>query len=200
MKPKTPILVLLSLAILTSLSMVQAQNVLQPADGSAVAFEADIGVATVLNTTDTTKVSWISTNDAAASGGTVLYTTTTNTGPWGGGINGATGPQFGRPNSFVTYNINFSQAGTYYVYYRWRASAGVVAATGDNFQANSYFVPNGFGTFTTPGDTANYHTASANGVGAPGSTVYQWSTEATTYTVGAAGAQIFSIGEREEFR
>jgi hypothetical protein len=197
MKKVRLVLLAASVAVSSLPTAIPAQVILQPADGSTVAFEADIGLATLLNTTDATKVTWISTNDPSASGGTVLYCNTTNVPPYPNGINGAGGPQFGRPNSFVTYSINFSQAGTYTLYYRWRANAGVVAATGDNFQANSCFFPNVFGTFTTPGDVADYHTAAANGVGAPGSTAYQWTSEATTYTVGAPGVQILSIGDRE---
>ena len=145
--------------IVANTNPTRAGTILQPADGSAVAFEADIGLANIQNTADTTKVSWISTNDPTASGGTALYEYTTNTPPWEGGINGANGPQFGRPNSFVTYNINFSQAGTYYAYYRWRANPAVVAAVSDNSQGNSFFVANTFGTFTTPGVTSPFSVA-----------------------------------------
>jgi hypothetical protein len=191
------ILVAASLAALANINLARAQTILQPADGSAVAFEADIGTASIFNTADTTKASWISAADANASGGTALYANTTNVPPYANGINGAGGPQFGRPNSFITYNIQFSQPGTYYLYYRWRANPAVVAANSDNSQGNSAYLPSTFGSFVTPGSAANFFTAAANGVAAPASTSYQWTTEATTYTVAAAGAQVFTIGDRE---
>ena len=191
------VLLLSSLVVGWSLSPLQAQDILQPADGSAVAFKADIGLANLQNTSNSQLDSWVSLPDPAASGGTALYCNTSNAPPFASGINGAGGPQFGRPNSFITYNINFSQAGVYTLYYRWRANPAVVAANSDNSQANSMFLPNSFGSFTTAGDSSQFHTAGANGVAAPASTSYQWRSEGVTYGVPAPGVQIFTIAERE---
>lgn len=184
-------MILFAAALLVSarFTPVHAASVLQPADGSALAFDADIGIASITN--NTTRVYWSSTNDPAASGGTALHCVTTNFPP-------LSGAQAGRPNSFVTYSLKFSQAGTYYVYLRWRADAAVVTATGDNFQANSCFFPNTLGLTPTPGDASQMFTVSANGVGAPASASYQWTAaQATPYTVDAAGTQTFTIGDRE---
>ena len=180
-----------------ALPLAQAQNILQPSDGSAVAFKADLGLVTLQNSANPQLDFWVSLPDPSASGGTALYCNTSITPPFANGINGAGGPQSGRPNSFAVYNINFAQAGTYTLYYRWRANPAVVAANSDNSQANSAFLPNSFGVFTTPGDSSQFHTAGANGVAAPASTTYQWRSETSTYTVATPGVQAFTIAERE---
>ena len=195
---KTPLPLLCSLLLFSrAFDSAQAQNILQPADGSAVAFKADLGLAGLVNTPNSQLDAWVSIPDPSAAGGTALYCNTSNAPPFANGINGAGGPQFGRPNSFVTYTINFAQPGTYTVYYRWRANPAVVAANSDNSQANSAFFPNTFGAFTNAGDASPFHTAGANGVAAPASTAYQWRAEGTTYSVAAPGPQVFTLGERE---
>jgi hypothetical protein len=196
---KTKILVLVvALIAAAALHPAYAGDILQPADGSALAFEADIGVANIVNTNDTTKVFWSSIPDANASGGTALYANTSNNvPPFTGGINGSGGPQFNRPNSFVTYSLGFSQAGTYYVYYRWRADEAVVTANSDASQANSFWFGNAFGEFITPGDTTSFLTAAANGVSSPSSLAWQWQAETAPFTVDMPGTYVFTICDRE---
>ena len=181
------------LLCLIGASPARSASILQSADGT-IAFEADTGIANISNNTNYNY--WISTNDATAKGGTALYCATS--------VSVATANGH-RPSSFVTYNLNFNQAGTYYVYYRWRADAAVVAATGDNFQGNSCFFGQTFGTFTTPLDQSTLYRLYANQIGAPASEQYQWNsggqdagfTPPYPYTVAAPGPQVLSIGDRE---
>ncbi|MBE0540329.1 MAG: hypothetical protein IH623_02995 [Verrucomicrobia bacterium] len=170
-----------------SLTPVRAASILQPADGSAIGLEADNAIAIITN--NLTRIYWVSTNDATASGGTTLICAFTNT---------IAGSQAGRPNSFVTYPIRFSQAGVYYAYLRWRADAAVVTAAADNFLANSCFFPNALNLTPTPGDSSQMFTVSANGVGAPTSLNFQWTgAQGTTYIVDEPGELNFVIGDRE---
>jgi len=123
--------------------------VLQGASDSFVAFEADGAAGKIIAGTPE---SWVSTNDVAASGGTALYASGTN----------STGNS---PHSFAQYSIKFASPGTYYLYYRWKADAARTG--GDVFTANSAQIPNQFGAYSTPGDLTPFHVAASNGSQAP---------------------------------
>lgn len=162
-----------------------AATIIQGAGGAAIAFEAE-GNPTIIAGTPTT---WVTTNDAPASAGAALYidgTTATGTAPQG----------------FAQYQIKFAAAGTYAVYYRWKADPARTVA--DQFTANSFFVGGTFGSFLTPGTEGqvNFFRTSSNDINAPANGVYDWRTEATTYTVTAAEVAagvplILTIGTRE---
>ncbi|MCL4785541.1 MAG: hypothetical protein KJ070_01930 [Verrucomicrobia bacterium] len=179
----------LAVALFAAVSFIPARaaHIIQPTDGSAIGFEADIGIAVITN--ELSRIYWVSTNDAAASGGTTLIGAFTNT---------VAASQQGRPNSFATYPIRFNQAGDYRVYLRWRADPAVVALTGDNFLANSCYFPNVLDLAPTVGDFSQMYTVSANNVGAPTSLSFQWTAaQGAIYTVGEPGVYNFVIGDRE---
>ncbi|MGZ8939303.1 MAG: Ig-like domain-containing protein, partial [Limisphaerales bacterium] len=163
-------------------------TILQSAGSDSVSFEAETP-SPIINGSP---AFWVVTNDAAASGGKVLY------------INGTTDNALA-PHSFVQYQIKFATPGTYNLYYRWKADAARTVA--DQFTANSTLIPNTFGAFSTAGSAgaANYHTGISNGTQAPANNVFDWSREpdgTTTYTVSAADVAagvplVLSIGTRE---
>ena len=108
------------------------------------------------------------------------------------------------PHSFALYQIKFATAGTYNLYYRFKADAARTVA--DQFTANSCLIPNVLGTFTTAGSTGlpDFHTAASNGGQAPANNVFDWQREADTaaFTVTAADVAagvplVLTIGTRE---
>jgi hypothetical protein len=105
------------------------------------------------------------------------------------------------PHSFVQYNLHFSAAGTYYLYYRWKADEARTG--GDVFTANSSWLPVDFGDLRTPGDQLNFYTSDSNaGTQAPATNTLQWRREidGREYIVDPADvgvAQVFSVGTRE---
>jgi hypothetical protein len=153
-----------------------------------VAFEAE-SRGTIINGTP---AFWTTTNDATASGSASLY------------IGGTTDNALA-PHSFVQYQIKFTQAGTYNLYYRYKADPARTVA--DQFTANSTLIPNTFGAFSTAGaaGAADFHTSASNGSQAPANNVYDWQREAdgtTTFEVTAAQVAagvpiVFSVGTRE---
>jgi len=162
-----------------------ATVIVQGSGSSYVAFEGDTTGTIIAGTPE----SWVSTNEPTASAGTALYADGTN----------STGNS---PHSFAQYSVRFATAGTYYLYYRWRADPARTA--GDAFTANSFQVANTFGAFSTPGDLTPFHVAASNGGSAPTDNVFDWSREADTaiYTVtptdvSSATPLIFTIGTRE---
>jgi hypothetical protein len=165
----------------------KAATVLQGATSAYVAFEAE-GNPTITNGAPAI---WITTNDATASGNSVLY------------IAGTTDNALA-PHSFALYQIKFATAGTYHLYYRFKADAARTVA--DQFTGNSCLIPNLLGTFATAGATGlvDFHTAASNGGQAPANNVFDWQREADTaaYTVTAAEVAaglplVLSIGTRE---
>lgn len=172
-------------AALDAITQSDTTLVAQGAGDTHVAFEAE-GKGTIINATQTF---WHATNDVTASAGGALYI-------------GGTTANGTAPHSFVQYQIRFRTAGTYNLYYRWKADAARTVA--DQFTANSALFANTLGAFSTPADTANFHTSASNGTQAPGNNVYDWQREAdtATYTVTeaevAAGVPlILTIGTRE---
>ena len=126
---------------------------IQGSGGAAVSFEADTAATIIAGTPE----SWVSTNDASASGGTALYASGTN----------STGTS---PHSFAQYSIRFATSGTYYVYYRWKADSA--RNGGDIFTANSSQLPKQFGAYSTPADLAPFNVSSSNGSQGPTNSVY----------------------------
>jgi hypothetical protein len=163
-------------------------TILQPPGSAEVVFEAETP-SPIINGSP---AFWVVTNDVAASGGKVLY------------IDGTTDNALA-PHSFVQYHIKFATAGTYNLYYRWKADAARTVA--DQFTANSTLIPNTLGAFSTAGaaGAADFHTGASNGTQAPANNVFDWTREAdgtTTYTVTeeqvAAGVPlVLSVGTRE---
>src|SRR5207245_2954056 len=92
--------------LLMTVVVSRAATVVQSSGGSYIAFEAET-LASITNGPPTT---WVVTNDATASGSLAIYQD---------GVNGTT-----TSSSSVLYSIKFSQAGTYSIYYRWRADKG----------------------------------------------------------------------------
>jgi hypothetical protein len=175
----------LTSAQLDALVNTDTDQVIQDPGTTFTAFEADGVKATLIAGTPE---SWVSTNDATASGGTTLYASGTN----------STGTS---PHSFAQYSIKFAAQGSYFLYYRWRADP---ARTGnDAFTANSAQIANTFGAFSTPGDLTPFHVSASNPPSsAPTDNVYSWTREAdgTEYIVGAtevAGPVVFTLGTRE---
>jgi hypothetical protein len=106
------------------------------------------------------------------------------------------------PHSFAQYQIQFATEGTYSIYIRWLADPTL--SVGDNFTANSIWIANRFGAFSTPGAAAqtDYIRSAANDVNYPNNDHYIWTREtAVTYTVTAAeisgGPVTLTIGTRE---
>jgi hypothetical protein len=115
---------------------------------------------------------------------------------YAGGVN-STGNS---PHSFAQYSIRFATEGVYYLYYRWRADEARTG--GDIFTANSAWIANAFGAFSTPADQSPFHASQSNAGTAPSDNVYDWTreTDVNVYTVGpteVAGPVVFTIGTRE---
>src|SRR6266850_8010202 len=124
-----------------SMSLVsRAATVVQSSGSSYISFESDT-LASITNAPPTT---WVVTNDATASGSLAIYQA---------GVN-----QTASSSSFVLYSLKFSQAGTYSIYYRWRADKGHTDS--DPTSANSFRVPIDFGDLPNDPASANFATAS----------------------------------------
>ena len=166
---------------------VRAATILQSSGSAHVAFEAEVP-SPLINAGSTT---WVVTNDSSAIGGSALYI--------GGTTDNGTSP-----HSFVQYQIKFATAGTYHLYYRWKADSTRTVA--DQFTANSAWIPLDFGAISTPGAGSQvlFRTAASNGTQAPANNAYDWQREPDTspYTVSEeqvnAGAPlVLTIGTRE---
>jgi len=182
MKIKSLLLVAAVLCGLTATSRA-AVTIVQSPGASYVAYEADT-TATIL---PGTPVTWVSTNEVTATGGTALYIAGTTDNP--------TSPQ-----SFAQYTIKFGTAGSYFLYYRWRADPARTG--GDIFTGNSYQVPITFGAYSTPADLTPFRVSASNAATAPADNVFDWTREGdgTEYVVGAAelaATVVFTIGTRE---
>src|SRR5262249_48360176 len=101
-----------------------------------IAFEGE-GNAQITNPTSTApSMSFVTMADAAASGGAALYAQPNN------GQTSGTQLNAGDPNAATaTYRLRFSQAGTYTLYYRWKANPAVATAS----EADSIWIPLSFG-------------------------------------------------------
>jgi hypothetical protein len=140
----------------------KAATIFQAANGTYVAWEAE-DTFFITNATPTT---WVATNDATGSGGRALYAA---------GANGTAAP-----SSFASYAIRFRVAGTYTLYFRWRADKAFTDL--DPNSGNSYYRPNGFGDLGP--EVANYAISSINNSRVPPDVNnYAVSSEGITYTV-----------------
>ncbi|MEO7678122.1 MAG: Ig-like domain-containing protein [Verrucomicrobiota bacterium] len=180
---KLKIIIAAVLLAVSHFSPARAATILQGAAATYAAFEADTTAKIIAGTPET----WVSTNDAAASGGRALYAD---------GVN-ATATS---PHSFAQYQIKFATVGTYYLYSRWKADPSRTG--GDAFTANSSRFPLTFGTYSTPGDAAPFYTSASNAGSAPTDNVYDWSREpdGNVYPVAVgdlAAPLVFTIGTRE---
>jgi hypothetical protein len=136
-----------------------------------------------------TPESWKVKSEANASGG-------------GGIIADGTNSTGDSPHSFAQFQLQFATAGTYYLYYRWRADETRTA--GDVFTANSSWIATAFGALSTPGAAAqaDYYRSRSNDGTAPSDNAYAWvrETDATVYAVSAAQlgvVQVLTVGTRE---
>src|SRR6185503_21018459 len=156
-------------------------TIFQAANSTYVAWEAE-DTFSIVNGTPTT---WVATNDATGSGNQALYAA---------GANGTT-----TPASFASYAIRFRAAGTYTLYFRWRADKAYTDL--DPNSGNSYYRPNDFGDLGP--DVANYAVSAVNNSRTPPDVNnYAMGTEAQTYTVtqaqvDAGAPLILKFGTRE---
>lgn len=181
---RAAIVMLAALALGVLSATVQAQ-ITQDTGATYVAFEAE-GATLIAGTPE----NWEVTPDATASAGSALI------------ANGTTSTA-SSPQSFAQFQINFKTAGTYYLYYRWRADAARTAAEGTG-SANSSWVGNRFGAFSTPGASAqvDYVRTDSNNYSSPADNSFNWLREVATltYPVGAAeiaSVQTLTLGTRE---
>ena len=186
MKSSTPLssfrqLPILGLLALLTTSTSHAGTINQGSGNSYVAFDAL--TATLIGGAPE---SWGSSNIVEAAGGSALYSSGTN----------STGDS---PHSFAHYQIQFKTAGTYNLYYRWRADVSRTA--GDNATANSCWIGSTWGAYRTPGDQTTYYRSDSNNQSAPADNTFAWRMEpAVTYVVGAAelaNPVVLTIGTRE---
>jgi hypothetical protein len=136
--PVSPTAALLALTAAGLLAPDAAAQVIitqRPTD-AFIAFEGE-GNAQITNPTSTApSMSFVTMADAAASGGAVLYAQPNN------GQTSGTQLGAGDPNAATaTYRLRFSQAGTYTLYYRWKANPAVAMTT----EADSIWIPLSFG-------------------------------------------------------
>ena len=103
-------------------------TIVQGASPSAIAWEAETHGTPINHPL----VVWAVTNEPAASGGAAITAFGTN--------------NTAAPLAFVDYRLRFTSAGSYRLYYRWRAHQ--VPASADVFTANSFYAPNAFNTGT----------------------------------------------------
>jgi hypothetical protein len=104
-------------------------------------------------------------------------------------------------SSFAYYSLKFAQAGTYSLYYRWRADKAFTDK--DPNSANSFRVPVDFGDLANDTNSTNFATASVNNAFAvPAANSYNVWGDSQTYTVtldevNAGVPLVFKIGTRE---
>jgi hypothetical protein len=166
-----------------------------------VGMEAEYGVTIVENPNSTENYDWTITTMADAMGGD------TN--------NALIAAPFIPPNkypapTFAKWAIDFSQAGTYHLYYRWKAHEDATAE--DTWTANSFFRATEFATSdpdaammntllnSAPGDSedAGYRSdGTSNLAQAPASNTWSVVQDSQTYTIDAAGTHYFVVGMRE---
>jgi hypothetical protein len=156
-------------------------TIFQAVNSTYAAWEAE-DTFSIVNGTPTT---WVATNDATATGARALY---------GAGVNGTAAPA-----SFASYAVYFRSAGTYTLYFRWRADKAYTDL--DPNSGNSYYRPNDFGDLGP--DVANYAISAINNSRVPPDVNnYAVSSETVTYTVtqeqvDAAQPVILKFGTRE---
>jgi hypothetical protein len=156
--PTVPTAALLALTATGLLAPDAAAQVIitqRPTD-AFIAFEGE-GNAQITNPTGTApSISFVTMADAAASGGAVLFAQPNN------GQTAATQLNAGDPNgATATYRLRFSQAGTYSLYYRWKANPAVAMGT----EADSSWIPLSFGALPSI-------RSATNNIGFPQSNVY----------------------------
>ncbi len=139
---------------------VRAATIEQVTGATHVAFEAERQATTIAGSPTT----WQVRADTTASGRSALE---------------AAGLDFvgASPHGFVVYDIKFATAGTYYFYYRWRADP--LRTASDPFVANSSWIPQRFGVFTTagPAGQGDFLVSASNGTSAPANGSYRWQAE-----------------------
>jgi hypothetical protein len=114
-------LILIVASLLMAASVGRAATILQAEGSTTVAFEAEENVTLIAGS----PTSWVLTNDVTPSGSKALF------------ASGANGTAF--PTSFASYAIKFSTAGTYKLYFRWRANE--IYTDADPNSANSFYAP-----------------------------------------------------------
>ena len=162
-----------------------AATILQASGSSSVAFEAEDNVVL----TPGTPTSFVITNDATPSGNRALYAAGAN--------------NTGFPASFASYNIRFATAGTYKLYFRWRANELYTDA--DPNSGNSFYAPNKVNASTSPLNPNPDYTASTvnNTRVRPESNTYHVDPEnGSLVTISQAAVDagvplVFSLGTRE---
>jgi len=172
-------------AQLDALVNAETDEVVQGAGEDYLAWEAETKATLVAGTPE----NWEVRADATANGGGAIHAAGSN----------STGDS---PHSFAQFRLKFATQGTYYLYYRWRAAPERTA--GDVFTANSSWIGNRFGAFSTPGAAAqaDYWQSDSNATQAPANNTYAWRRELLdrTYSVGpaeVAALQTLTIGTRE---
>ena len=102
---------------------------------------------------------WVSSNLVNSVGGTALYASGNNS-------------TADAPHSFAQFQLVFRSAGTYAIFYRWKADEARTG--GDNATANSSWLGSTFGAFETPGDTSTYFRTDSNNSSAPANNTFAW--------------------------
>jgi hypothetical protein len=155
-----------------------------------IAFEAENNARITNPPAGSMNVTYSTRADAGASGGNVLY-------PNENGFPSTSQLAVGAANApTATYTLRFLQAGTYTLYYRWRASDDPTVQTGGS-EANSFYIP-ASPTLTDPPTV----TSASNGfstTSTPPSTTYSAVSD-LTYTISAADVGVnrtFTIQARE---
>jgi hypothetical protein len=161
-------------------SQATALTVSQSATSDSIAFEAEAFDQLIASTPTT----WVVTNEPAASGGAALFQSGQN--------DTAAQP------SFALYRLRFSRAGTYTLYYRWRADA--VRTGQDANGANSFRRPNTFGDLPVDQFGA---AAVNNAIPVPAANSYNVFKDSQTFTVTEADVSagtplLFKVGTREQ--
>ena len=161
----------------------QGAIAVQGATSPYVAFQAETTGQLIAGTPE----NWVVKADATASAGGAIYADGTNS-------------TADSPHSFAQFQVKFSKADTYYLYYRWRADAARTG--GDAFTANSSWLHTGFGAFSTPGAAVqgDYVRTASNNAQAPADNDYAWTAESASYTVAVgdlASPLTLTLGSRE---
>jgi hypothetical protein len=155
-----------------------------------IAFEGELN-ATIVNPPAMMGNLTFNTNfaDPTASSGSVLYVVSNGTDP-------ATQQPLGAATAgTATYNLQFTQAGTYTLYYRWKANDDPAVQTG-GAEANSFHLATAFGADPSVTSASNALSTTST----PPSTMYNAIAETVTYTVtaGQVGTPLtFRIQARE---